>query len=97
MRTAIQYTLLRLLVFFVSLLLLWLLPPLRDNLLLLLIVATTVSMLISVFALNGMRNRMSAELATRLDKRHRRNEAKRADEISEDAEDEAIDGAQPAR
>ncbi len=94
MRTSIQYTLLRLLIFFVCVLLLGLIPALRENVIWLLILATTVSMLISVFALNSMRNRMSMELTAKLEERHRRREEKRiatdADERLEDLEDEQV-------
>lgn len=96
MRTSIQYTLLRLLIFFACLLLLWLIPPLRDNVLLLLILATTVSMLISVFALNEMRNRMSREITQKIDERHFRKQERHDhgfdDHTVEDEEDENVTG-----
>lgn len=72
MNTTIQYTLLRILLFLASLLLFWLVG-LKDPLILLL-VAATVSMLLSLFLLSGLRERMSADLANRVERRRRRAE-----------------------
>lgn len=92
MRTSIQYTLLRLLIFFVCLLLLALIPALRENLLLLVVIATTVSMLVSVFALNRMRDQMSRDLVAWTEERRFRRQQRQADERMEDLED----GSDPA-
>lgn len=92
MRTSIQYTLLRLLIFFVCLLLLGLIPALRENLLLLVVIATTVSMLVSVFALNRMRDQMSRDLVAWTEERRFRRQQRQADERMEDLED----GTDPA-
>lgn len=84
MNTTIQYTLLRILLFLASLLLFWLVG-LKDPLILLL-VAATVSMLLSLFLLSGLRERMSADLANRVERRRRRSESGRLvdDTVAED-------------
>lgn len=90
----LRYTLLRLLLFFACLLLFWL-AGLRNPLWLLL-AAATVSMLISLFALAGMRDRMSVEVAERVDARREAAQVKRrserlSDEDLEDLEDDTAE------
>ena len=95
MSPALRYTLARLTVFLACLLVFWLVG-LRDNPLLLLIVATTVSMLISLFVLRGMREEFADRVAHRVEERGERKAARskrrRRDEVMEDeaAEDAEI-------
>ena len=84
-----RYSLLRLLVFFGCLLVLWFIPPLAANPILLFLVAATVSMLISLFALAGVRDAASAAVAEKVDARVARKHAQAgviSDESAEDAE-----------
>lgn len=89
MSNTVRYSLLRILIFLATLGVLWL-AGLKDPLLLLL-VAATVSMLISVFALSGMRDRMSAEIVERR-RQHDSDKAARARGTltDEDVEDDAF-------
>lgn len=82
-----RYTFARLFIFVACLLIGWLVG-LRDNLLVLLLVAATVSMLISLFALRGMRDQFSIEVADSVERRHQRKTVRRQDEVMDDAEDE---------
>ncbi len=88
-RAWLQYTLVRLLVFGACVMVLWLIPVLRENVLWLLLAATTLSMLISLFALAGMRDRMSMEIADRVEERHLRRAHAFDDEVIE-AEEEQL-------
>jgi len=76
MSYTVRYSLVRILIFLGCLGLFRLMG--LENLLVLLLVAATVSMLISVFALSGMRDRMSAEIVER--SARRRGEAPVEDE-----------------
>lgn len=67
MSSTIRYSLVRLLIFLACLGVFRLLG--LENPLWLLLAAATVSMLISVFALDGMRNRMSEEIVARAERR----------------------------
>ena len=87
MRASLRYTVTRLLIFVATLLVCFLIPPLRQNPILLLLVAGTVSMLVSLFGLAGMRNDMANEVADRVEARHLRHGEKWADEVNEDFED----------
>ena len=87
----LRYTVLRLLIFFGCLLFFWLVGLRNDQILLLLVSAAT-SVLLSFFLLRSQRDRFSAQIADRLEKRQ---EAKRqalearaldTDEAAEDAE-----------
>jgi Protein of unknown function (DUF4229) len=87
----LRYTVLRLLIFFGCLLFFWLVGLRNDQILLLLVSAAT-SVLLSFFLLRSQRDRFSAQIADRLEKRQ---EAKRqaveggdldSDEAAEDAE-----------
>ena len=87
----LRYTVLRLLIFFGCLLFFWLVGLRTDQILLLLVSAAT-SVLLSFFLLRSQRDRFSAQIADRLEKRQ---EAKRqalearaldTDEAAEDAE-----------
>lgn len=84
---AFRYTIARITVFLACLLLFWLLG-MRDNPLLLLLVATTVSMLISLFVLRGMREQFADQLAHRVEERTERKHAahaqRRRDEVLDD-------------
>ncbi len=96
MRSSIQYTLIRLLIFLGCMVLLWFIPWMREHGIVLLFAAATLSMLISVFALNGMRNRMSSEIATKIEDRQRRHAEQRSldDQEHEDYEDDYADTPQ---
>lgn len=87
MRASLRYSVTRLLIFLAALLLCALIPPLRENPILLLLVAGTVSMLIALFGLAGMRNDMANEVADKVESRHLRHGEKWADEVNEDFED----------
>ncbi|GMA38447.1 DUF4229 domain-containing protein [Mobilicoccus caccae] len=88
MNTTIQYSLLRILLFLASLLVLWLVG--LKNPLWLLLAAATVSMLLSLFLLSGLRERMSADVVQRVESRQAKKAARREsaplDEDIEDAE-----------
>lgn len=87
MRASIRYSVTRLLIFVAALLICALIPPLRENPILLLLVAGTVSMLIALFGLAGMREDMANEVANKVESRHLRHGEKWADEVNEDFED----------
>lgn len=97
MRSSMQYTALRLLIFLACMVALWFIPWMREHAVVLLFTAATVSMLISVFALNGMRDRMSAEIAAKIEARHQRHGQHRSldDREDEDYEDEHPAGSTP--
>lgn len=88
MRASIRYTLARLFLFFGCLLVGWLLG-LRDSPVLLLLIAATVSLALSALLLGGMRDRMSEEIATGIERRRDRRAHRRRDEVL--ADDEAED------
>lgn len=100
MRPSIQYSLLRIGIFLATLLVLWLVG-LRDPLWLLL-VAATVSMVISLFALAGLRDKFAYDVAGRIEQRRsgrggrsektaRRSQAGvRTDAADEDAESDSF-------
>ncbi len=90
MRSSMQYTAVRLLIFLACMVALWLIPWMREHGIVLLFTAATVSMLISVFALNGLRNRMSTEIVDKIEARHQRHEQHLSadDREHEDYEDE---------
>ncbi|MBK7721264.1 MAG: DUF4229 domain-containing protein [Austwickia sp.] len=98
MRSSVQYTALRLLIFLGCMTVLWFIPWMRERAVVLLFTAATVSMLISVFALNGLRNRMSAEIAEKVQARHLRHGEHGSvdDREHEDLEDEGGNVAPPA-
>jgi hypothetical protein len=87
----LRYTVLRLLIFFGCLLFFWLVGLRNDQVLLLLVSAAT-SVLLSFFLLRSQRDRFSAQIADRLEKRQEaKREAQEAadldtDEAAEDAE-----------
>lgn len=68
----VRYTILRLLAFFACLLVLSAIPWMRDNVLILLLAAATLSMLLSLFFLNGPRDEMSAKIADQVEHRMER-------------------------
>lgn len=97
MRPSIQYSFLRIGIFLATLLVLWLVG-LRDPLLLLL-VAATVSMVISLFALAGLRDKFAYDVAGRIEQRRngrsgkatRRSQAgAHTDAADEDAESDSF-------
>lgn len=100
MRSSIQYTALRLLIFLACGVVLWIIPWMREHGIVLIFAAATVSMLISVFLLNGLRDRMSTEIATKVEARQQRHEERGTidDQEHEDAEADAEGptGAPPA-
>ncbi|MBW3084771.1 hypothetical protein KEM60_00960 [Austwickia sp. TVS 96-490-7B] len=69
MSAIVRYSLWRLLAFAACLLILWLIPFMRDNLLLWVLAATTAAMLFSLFFLNGPREELSAQIASRIEHR----------------------------
>lgn len=97
MRSSIQYTALRLLIFLGCMVALWFIPWMRERGVVLLFAAATISMLISVFALDGVRNRMSSELSAKVEARHQRHEQHLSadDHEHEDYEDDHPVGTRP--
>lgn len=91
MRASVRYTLARLFVFFACLLVLWLVG-LRDPILLLL-VAATLSLVLSMWLLSGMREQMSREVYDRVEARTQRkmSEAQKRRDAEVLSDDEAED------
>ena len=92
MRASLQYSLARILLFLVCLFVLWLVG-LKEPLLLLL-AAATLSLGLSLWLLSGLRERMSAEVAERVEGRARR---RRDDGVLTDDEAEDVEIADPDR
>lgn len=96
MNTTIQYSLLRILLFLASLLVLWLVG--LKNPLWLLLAAATVSMLLSLFLLSGLRERMSADVVRRVENRRQKKAARRdGSPMDEDVEDAEVGQRAPRR
>lgn len=91
MNNVVRYSLLRILLFLAALLALWLVG--LRNPLLLLLAAATISMVVSLFALSGMREAMSVEVASSVQRRHERGRQRRHDEVLTDEEAEDIEGS----
>ncbi|WP_226346645.1 DUF4229 domain-containing protein [Agilicoccus flavus] len=91
MRASVRYTLARLFVFFACLFVLWLVG-LRDPILLLL-VAATLSLVLSMWLLSGMREQMSREVYDRVEARTQRktSEAQKRRDAEVLSDDEAED------
>lgn len=86
MRASLQYSLARILLFLVCLFVLWL-CGLKEPLLLLL-ASATLSLGLSLWLLSGLRERMSAEVAERVEGRaaRRRDDGVLTDDEAEDVE-----------
>lgn len=91
----LKYTLVRTLIFAACVGVLWLLGLReREQLFLLFVIAALASMVISIFALKGMRREYSAALAQKIDRRRAARHqgdverVRTADELEEDAEAE---------
>lgn len=83
MRASVRYTIARLLIFFVCMGVGWL-AGLRHDPILLVLVAATASMIISLFALNGMRSQFAQDIVERREQRRLQASTRGRDGIVDD-------------